>query len=64
MIELQDDGIALAALDAGMLLQILGDKRATCIALKRIVPLISLKVCLLIILIVLLGNLPAALAAM
>jgi hypothetical protein len=63
MIELQDDGIALAALDAGMLLQILGDKRETRIALKRIVPLISLKVCLLIILIVLLGNLPAALAA-
>ena len=63
MIELQDDRIAFAALHAWMLAQIFGDKEAACIALKWLVPLIPLQVRSLIVLIMLLRNLPTALAA-
>lgn len=63
VIELQDHGIDLPALDARVLKKKLRDKLAIRIALHRIVPLISLEVRSLVVLIMLLRSVATADAA-
>jgi len=63
MIELQNHRIALAALDAWVVKQKLPHEDAIRIPLQRIVPLISLKICLLVVLVMLSRNLASAGAA-